>query len=326
MVGHDALDAGDALLDAELVAEDAGPLDAQVDAEPPLGPFQTLPWTSGVHYGNEPASYREFASFRDRPIALVTLYVDRNSWQGLVNPSWWFDNFADFPARFVLNEPLYPIAPTPGNNRDCAAGMYDAEWRKLGTFLGARAPDTIIRLGWGPTDPTHEWRADADPANYIACFRRIVFAVRAGAPRVQFDFSFDPLPASADPYAIYPGDDVVDIIGMDVFDREPPTRDESAWRDKCHAPLGLCTLMAFARAHQKRFSVGEWGVATCGADAGGDNPFFIERMVRTFAENADLLAYEAYFDDSGEDVCSSLMARDLAPAARAAYRRLYQRP
>lgn len=322
----DAEPVADAASDA--LANDAAANDVSTDARAPLGPWTTLPWVSGAHYGNEPPSYEQFVAFRGRALDVVTLYADRNTWAGLVNPSWWYDNFASYPARIVLSEPLFPVAAaTLGNNADCAAGMYDSEWRKLGTFLAARAPETIIRLGWGPNDPEHEWNAGVTPADYITCFRRVVTAIRAGAPKVQIDFSFDPIasaiPASGDPYELYPGDDVVDIVGMDVFDRQPAVHTEAEWSAKCNGPLGLCTMIAFARAHKKRFSVGEWGVATCGTQSGGDNVFFVEKMVQTFADNADVLAYEAYFDDPGEEVCSSLMVPN-APNARAAYQRLYR--
>ncbi|HEX6245617.1 MAG TPA: hypothetical protein VFZ61_32055 [Polyangiales bacterium] len=321
-------DASAAVMDA---SPDGAPSDAAADARAPLGPWTTLPWTSGVHYGNEPPSYEQFSTFRGRPLDVVTLYVDRNSWAGLVNPDWWYNNFRNYPARIVLSEPLFPVAPTTlGNIADCALGEYDTEWRKLGTFLAARAPETVIRLGWGPNDPTHEWCAGSDPAEYISCFRRTVAAIRSTAPRVQIDFSIDPIvsniPASGNPYDLYPGDDVVDIVGMDVFDRLPALRTDADWSAKCNAPLGLCTLIAFARAHGKRFSVGEWGITTCGEQPGGDNPFFIEKMVQMFAENADMLAYEAYFDDPGDEVCSMLYVPNVAPNARATYKRLYQLP
>jgi hypothetical protein len=338
-------DAGSAEPDAELgeldaaleaaapeAAVEAGPSDAASEAAVRLGPWQVLPWKSGVHYGNEPPSYNAFAIYRGRPLDIVTLYPERDSWASITNPSWWFDNFESYPAQLVLSEALYPIvAPAQGNNKDCAAGLYDAEWKKLGTFLARRGSDTIVRLGWGPNDPTHAWRSDPDPTDFKACFRRIVLALRSTAPAtVLIDFSFDPvpssIPASGNPYDLYPGDDVVDIVGMDLFDHLPATRTQAEWDAKCRSSLGLCTLIEFARKHGKRFSVGEWGVATCGQEPGGDNAFFVEKMVETFSANQDVLAYEAYFDESGEEVCSSIMSDAGVPEARAAYKRLYQRP
>jgi hypothetical protein len=289
------------------------------------GPLSRLAWVSGAHYTHEPAGYDEFSTWRGRPVDVAHLYVDRNSWQGLVSPGWPVDMFGSFRGKLVLSEPPYPLKL--GNNKDCAAGMYDEQWKKLGTFLVEHdRDDTIIRLGWGHNDDTHYWRADADPSDWIACFRRVVNALRSTDRAVRIDWTFDPIasasPGARDPYAAYPGDDYVDIVGMDDFDRYPPTRDEASFRQKCDGPLGLCHLAEFARSHKKKLAVGEWGVVTCGPDPGGDNPLYIRKMVETFAANADILAYESYYDESAGDVCSSLLASD-RPNAAAEYKGLY---
>lgn len=322
------LDAG-----ADRQMAEAGALDAAVRdaATLPKQPLSGLTWASGAHYGNESPTYRKFADFRGRPLDIAALYTDRNTWLGLVSPQWQIDVFEGYAVRWVLSQPLYPLQPAGLNNKECAAGKYDSEWSKLGTFLAERGRgDAILRLGWGANDPGHDWHADADPSDFINCFRHIVRAVRSTNPRVLFDFSFDPvqtaIPQSGNPYDLYPGDDYVDIIGMDLFDRLPAVRTDTEWQAKCDAPLGLCTLIKFVREHKKRFAVGEWGVSSCGANAGGDNPFFVEKMVQTFRENADVLAYEAYFDDPSEEVCSSIFDGGVAPNASATYRRLYQQP
>jgi hypothetical protein len=339
------LDAGESSMDASELL-DAEPMDsaaadrevadtAVVDAAPrdaaslPKQALSGLLWASGVHYGNESPTYRKFAEFRGRPLDIAALYTDRNSWAGLVAPDWQISVFEGYPVRWVLSQPLYPLQPAGLNNKDCAAGAYDSEWKKLGTFLNDKGRgDAILRLGWGANDPKHDWHADADPSDFINCFRHIVRAVRSSNPRVLFDFSFDPVPASipqsGNPYDLYPGDDYVDIVGMDLYDRLPLVRTDAEWKAKCEAPLGLCTLIKFAREHKKRFAVGEWGVTTCSPNAAGDNPFFVEKMVQTFHDNADVMAYEAYFDDPAAEVCSSIFDGGLAPNASAAYRRVYQ--
>jgi Glycosyl hydrolase family 26 len=301
---------------------------ADVGPAPVRGPLSGLPWPSGVHYGNELPMYLEWGDFRQRPVDLAALYSDRNSWEGLVDPAWQIDQFEDFGGQLVLSQPLYPLGQ--GNNADCAAGDYDARWAELGSFLVERGrADIVIRLGWGLNDPEHPWRTDSDSRDWVACFRRIVDALRSTAPALRIDWSFDPFPssfpASGDPYDAYPGDDYVDIVGMDAFDRYPPTTNEAAWRDKCDSALGLCSLIAFARAHGKRFSVGEWGVVDCGESRGGDNAFYVRKMVETFRTHADILAYESYFDDVGAGVCSSLMNGD-HPEAAAEYQRQYAPP
>ncbi|MFT3925734.1 MAG: glycosyl hydrolase [Myxococcales bacterium] len=321
------LDAG--LGDAALSdAGDAGAV-GEVDARLPIkGPLSGLPWVSGAHHSNEPAKYLEFGDWRGRTLDLATLYVDRTSWVNVVTPTWFLDTFASFPGQLVLNEPLYP--PDLGDNQACARGDYDGQWRMLGDLLVSRGrADSIVRLGWGPTDPEHAWRSDADPSAWIACYRRVVDALRERDPSVLIDWSFDPIassiPQSGDPYDTYPGDDYVDIVGIDAFDRYPPTRDEAAWQAKFESPLGLGRAIAFARAHGKRLSVGEWGVVTCGDSSGGDNPFYVRKMVETFRANADILAYESYFDDR-EESCSQLLDASSAPMAAAEYVKQYSAP
>jgi hypothetical protein len=234
----------------------------------------------------------------------------------------------DFSGPLLINLPLYPEGGMY-NNADCAAGMYDAEWKKLGTFLAARSRgDSILRLGWGWNDLEHDWRAEADPQTWIDCYRRAHDAIRSTAPRVKFEWSFNapgpPAIIPGDPYLAYPGDDYVDFVSFEAFDMYPPMRTDTEWNAQCNQPGGLCTLFEFARSHGKKVGLGEWGVAACGGDPGGDNAYFVQRMVRAFYENRDLMAYEAYFEDSME-VCSSLSVSTKAPKAAAKYRELYMR-
>ena len=284
-------------------------------------------WLSGTHSGNEPPDYTAFGAWRDRPVGLAHLYTDRNTWGGLVNPGWPLDVFASFPGQVMLSQPLYPLGM--GNNQDCASGAYDAEWRQLGAYLLERdRGDAIIRLGWGPSDPSHEWRSEPDPTQWKECFRRVVTAIRATHPRVRIDWTLDahtwPDGTLADPYDAYPGDEYVDVIGADAYDMHPPTHDEAEWQRKCNGPNGLCRMIEFAREHGKQVGFGEWGVVSCGEDPGGDNPFFIDKMFETFAANTDILAYEAYFDDTGADVCTTIMHDGPNPESARRYRELYR--
>ena len=300
-------------------AEDGG-----AGAEAPL---PEVTWPTSMHPSNAYQGFLDHAAWRDRPLDLLHAYVDRRTFQGLVEPGWPLDELAPFVGHVVLSEPLYPEGGL-GNNADCAAGMYDAEWRKLGPFLESHGRgDAVIRLGWGFNDPVKLWRSDADPTQWIECFRHVVTAIRSAGPNVRIDWTLNAyastVPASGDPFDAYPGDAYVDIVGTDIYDLDPPSFDEAQWSERCEQPYGLCSTLRFARAHGKQAGVGEWGVASCGADPGGDNPFFVTQMFRTFAANDDILAYESYFDDAGEGVCSSLTSGDLNPKAAARYKQLY---
>lgn len=287
-----------------------------------------ITWLSGAHAGNELADYIELGQWRGRPLDIAQVFTDRTGgWNDILEPTWPVAMFETFAGKLVISQPLYPEGE--GNNQACAAGDYDDDWARFGTFLSAQGRgDSIIRLGWGFNDTTHEWRADADLTDWITCFQRVAQAIRSAAPDVQFDWSFDAHGASyvtlGDPFAAYPGDDYVDYIGIEAFDRFPSAYDDATWDAKCESETGLCRVMDFARAHDKRVGIAEWGVVSCGEGAGGDNPFFVRKIVETFAANADVMAYEAYFEDGSLSVCSSL--GETNPEAAAMYRRIYQQP
>ena len=328
---------------APALASDGGPdasMDAATDAAEPE-PLPEVTWPSGGHPGNELQTYLDFGTWRGRPTEIAHVFPDRASWDGIVTPSWPVDMFEPFEGTLILSLPPYPEAM--GNDLDCAMGMYDAEWAKLGTFLVERGrADTIVRLSWGPNDTEHYWQVpsdaagtvlDADIGAFVACFRRIVDTVRTTDPEVRIDWSFNPVGApniaTFDPYLTYPGDDYVDFVGMEVFDMYPPVTTDAEWDAVCTAPTGLCTLAQFARLHGKQLGIAEWAVIGCGADGqpdptnvGGDNAFFVRKVVQTFADNADIMAYDAYFEDS-TGVCSTINDGTTNSNAAAMYQAIY---
>lgn len=294
-----------------------------------VGPRSELFWLSGAHSGNEIENLQAFASFRGRPLDVAMFFVDRTvGWDGLVQPGWPVDAFTAVEGRMMLAEPLYPEGI--GNNQDCARGLYDEEWRMLGPFLEARGRgDSIIRLGWGPNDAAHEWRADSAPDDWIRCFQRVADAIRSTGPGLQIAWDFNPAGrpdnTGLDPWTAYPGDGYIDFLGIEAFDRYPPTRDEQAWNDKCSAPTGLCTVIDFAREHGIRLGLSEWGVVSCGEGGGGDNPFFVEKMFDTFAANPDVMGFEIYYEER-VDLCTALAGESQNPLSSARYQALYAPP
>ena len=333
-------------VDAGPSPSDAGPrFDGSVDAGPDAGPDATidpgiptpgprslLSWHSGAHTGNELATQAAFEDFRGRPLDLSMYFVDRTQgWSGLVAPQWLMDLTAPLQTRLVLSIPLYP---EDGNNQACATGAYDSEWRKLGPFLQRNGRgDSIIRLGWGPNDSNHYWVADADPADWVACFQHAADAIRATGPGLQIAWDFDDSAATGsttlDPYSAYPGDDYVDYIGLEAFDMSPPVYDEAAWQAKCNSPSGLCKVIEFARARGKRVGLSEWAIVSCFDDTpernGGDNPFYIAKMFETFSANAGVMGFEIYYQNSGE-ACSLISTGNEHPNSAAKYQELYRQP
>jgi hypothetical protein len=324
--GADA-DAGDAGMDAQV---DGGP-DVEVDAGTPwIGPRSQLSWHSGAHTGNELASQAQFETFRGRPLDLSMYFVDRTQgWPGLVEPTWPIDSITVLRTRIVLSIPLYPQGAA-FNNQACAAGDYNSEWEKLGPFLERRGRgDAIIRLGWGPNDSEHYWKADDDPAEWVACYQQVAGSIRRTGETLGIAWDFDDSnfdnSTALDPYLAYPGDEYVDFIGLEAFDMSPPVTTEAEWDAKCNSPTGLCSAIAFARSRGKRVGISEWAIVSCYGVPGGDNPFYVEKMFQTFEANAGVMGFEIYYQNGGE-VCSMISDGTTHPEAAARYETLYRRP
>ncbi|WP_462202736.1 glycoside hydrolase family 26 protein [Frankia sp. CcWB3] len=282
------------------------------------------------------AQANRWAEFRGRPNDVVVMYTERSSWRAIVEP--WIGRdaspFAGFSGIWVISQPLFPDqGPEKGNLADCAAGRYDAEWRQFGRWLVSMGRgDSFVRLGWEFNGLWFAWAA-TDPQQWVQCFRNASSAIKATSPRVRIDWNLNAhgSTTSVGAFDLYPGDQYVDVIGVDTYDQYPPSPTYADFDNQCNGDGGLCQVILFARTHHKLFSVPEWGVVSqqgtkagrVGA-AGGDNPVYIEKMHEAFVRNADILAYEAYFPDAlPNNVRSSLVDPTINPMAAAMYQRLW---
>ena len=139
------------------------------------------------------------------------------------------------------------------------------------------------------------WFAKGHEADYIAAFRRVVGIFRRHSGEFKIDWcpGWGPQDTPAD--LAYPGDDVVDYIGLDVYDFKHEGTPEERWETfYLKAPFGLEWHRDFAARHGKPMSYPEWGVGHF-----GDNPFFVQQMHDWFVKNQDNIAYAAYFDVDG---------------------------
>ncbi|MFI1048779.1 glycoside hydrolase family 26 protein [Streptomyces griseoruber] len=153
-----------------------------------------------------------------------------------------------------------------------ASGEFDHHFRALAERLvGLGVPDTVIVLGWEMNGTTYTHRCGPDPEAWKAYWNRIVTAMRA-VPGQRFRFDFAPTRGrDAVPWTeCYPGDDTVDIIGMDAYDQPSGL----SFDEQVSEPLGLQEHVDFARAHGKPVSYPEWGLFR-----NGDNAEYMRRML-----------------------------------------------
>jgi beta-mannanase len=195
---------------------------------------------------------------------------------------------------------------------------------------------SYIRIGLEAQGDWFPWGAgngDNTAEGYKAAFVHVATLLRAKLPesKIVFDTSCGaPLRGQSnrmDPLtALYPGDDVVDVVGCDHYDHYQLISHTEKQFTKALTPAkaaGLQDTLDFARAHGKKFAVPEWGLTSPDRNGGGDNEYFIYAMYRWFAANAKDIAFENYFNEPAAYLKSSIWDEVQNPRSSAEYKRLW---
>ncbi|MBR0797065.1 hypothetical protein JQ615_16860 [Bradyrhizobium jicamae] len=197
------------------------------------------------------------------------------------------------PARNLVWSVPLTITGTP--LADVAGGLHDSDFEAAARAIAEAHPSAIIRLGWEMNISSMGWFARGHEDDYIAAFRRVVGIFRRHSGGFSFDWcpgwGAQDMPADA----AYPGNDVVDTIGLDVYDFALDGTAAERWTNAyLKAPFGLEWQREFAASRGKLMSYPEWGVGQA-----GDNDYFVQQMHDWFAANKAAIAYAAYFDVDG---------------------------
>ncbi|UQX04511.1 glycosyl hydrolase [Streptomyces sp. RerS4] len=248
-----------------------------------------------LHYGSPGVErMRELSHWlRGTELRAGHTYLPGDTWANIEGApdsleSWarWRKARAD--RLFVLNVPMLERneAGVPDDRvaeliRTGARGAYDHHFRRLAERLvGLGLPDTVIVLGWEMNGFNYTHRCRPDPENWKRYWRRIVTAMRSvKGQRFRFDFAPN---RGGDAIAwtkCYPGDDVVDVLGMDSYDQPPG----ESFHDYVTQPYGLQQQVDFAKAHGKRISYPEWGLFR-----NGDNAEYMRSMLEWIAKHKPL--------------------------------------
>ena len=140
-----------------------------------------------------------------------------------------------------------------------------------------------------------------------------------GAERLQFCWNpalgWQQFPAEG----AYPGDDYVDIVGLDVYDEswgqdtyplpegatpeEAERRRDRAWNDVIYGGnMGIKSWSDFAHKHGKLLAFPEWSISKREDGHGGlDNPKFVERMHEFIQNPANNVYFSCHFDVQAGD-------------------------
>ncbi len=224
--------------------------------------------------------------------------------------------------RLIISNSLIPNSAT-GTDwlQQGASGAYEGYARQLAqNLVAAGLGNSVIRLGF---EANGDWNIDSLPntpsgdAQWVQFWRNTVIAMRS-VPGAHFVFDwcvnsgYRNIPLAS----FYPGDDVVDVIGDDVYDTAVTGTPSQRWQALYNEPDGLGAVAAFAAAHHKPMSIPEWGIGPASDTADkydGDDPTYVNGIASVVAN--DNVAYQSYFYQAQEGV-----QLDNSPQSQAAYR------
>lgn len=249
----------------------------------------------------------------------------------------------DNARRYTLSLPLLPGdsdgSGTPWTHPDAydfgglAAGKFNAHFEALATRLQARPAlrNSIVRLGWEFNGSTWPWSPsevpDGDVPRAVSDLRvgwtQTVSSMRRIAPDLQFEWcpalGYDALPGYS-LTVLYPGDAVVDYIGVGAYDYALGQRgltEQQRWKVNLTRPNGLEETAAFAAKHDKPLVRTEWGLwprsGHAGQEGGGDSAYYIEATIHWFSQHK--VEYSIYNNASPHSLAAY-------PEARRRYREL----
>jgi hypothetical protein len=219
------------------------------------------------------------------------------------------------------------------------AGTYDSAYQLVAQYLEqAGFANVIVRLGWEYDGDWMPWSANGNEALWADAYRHVADVFRSVIPTVAFDWSGDPTLFQGEVSA-YPGDDYVDIVGLDLYDKDlhvdwdPSTQ---SWADPAAAFSeflpSLTDQRDFAIAHGKQVSYPEWALSSGGTEsptsAGNDDPAFVQGLYDWMnalpSTGPGSLAYHAYFNEDTSNDGDHALAH--FPNAQERFRSLFGTP
>ena len=253
-------------------------------------------------------------------------FAQTDTWPGMLGSVRWAENcWKGKPYKLAQSVPMLLSQGT--TLAEGAAGAYDRHFEEFGRILVAGGNgDAYLRIGWEFNGDWYPWAAAKDPEAFKVYFKRIATIFRR-TPGSHFKIVWNPAQGKQQiaPDTVYPGDDAVDIIALDLYNRSWRAGDkadpEVRWRHHVDEPYGLDWLRTFAAQHSKPIALPEWGTGTSPDGQGmGDDPVFITRMGAWIAANN--VAFTGYWDYPAPDFNAEISGGK-APKSAKAFRAIF---
>lgn len=273
----------------------------------------------GVYVGNDPKDVLKYEEWLGKPTDGILAYTGDANWQDYDGCTGWAIGLWGKSDRRVLWSVAF--IPKGASLAEAAKGTYNDHWKKIAEQLSTWQPNEpvlYIRTGWEFNGDWFHYNSIKHPQDFIGAWRQFVSTFRSVSNRFRFDWC--PSGGTGHVEDAYPGDDYVDIIGLDLYDqfRWCKIKDPAERWDKValHGDHTLLWHQAFAKLHHKPMSYPEWGVG--GADS-GDDPYFVEHMHQWFIDNH--VIYASFWDSNS--AYQGQLSNNQYPLSGAKYKELF---
>ncbi len=292
----------------------------------------------GLHMGSDGSitQYNNFSNWLGKPVMYRLTFLNGSSWGDIANPyflgsatkAWLRSNASRIE---VISVPMLPNSGHQGELGNIARGSYDTYYKQLAENIASKtgAPHrVIVRLGWEFNGKWYPWSAVGAASEYKAAYRHIVQVMRSKCNVLRFEWNVNwgTNPNNFDWTTAYPGDDVVNIIGTDLYDQF-----NNGWNDVLNRYEGLAFFRNFARKHGKSEAYSEWGVSTKPSPVGhGDDTAYIQNMYNWIQAGGSNVLYANYWNTNtggpdGVIYSDTSEIRVTVPKAAALYKKLFSR-
>ncbi len=296
----------------------------------------------GVYIGpGDRDGFERFAGWLGRRPVVASDGLEELRWRAIANPWWLVDAWRNVGARIAYSLVMIP-REQGGTLQEGASGAYDGYFRELGERLvaGGQAR-AVLRPGWEFSGDWQPWSARSDPDAWKAYYRRIVTTMRS-VPGAHFTFVWNPALGPVDPdnwpaERAWPGADVVDAIGVDVYDicflpdtypipdhavaADIVARQTRCWNHLLTGDHGLEWYGDLAARYDRPLVIPEFGLVPRARAGGGDNPIFIQGMA-DFAR-AHAVEWMVYFNKQQSELGRHRIDDDTYPQSSVLFRSLF---
>ncbi|MBR1279661.1 glycoside hydrolase family 26 protein [Bradyrhizobium sp. AUGA SZCCT0283] len=276
------------------------------------GPCSAGSAALSAYVGNSPSDLRQFEDWLGRPVDQITAHTGRANWKDWITSIRWSIQLwspLDKPIRWTI-----PLFADGGSLSEAAAGKYQDRYEQAARMLAqTRQSDSVIyvRTGEEFNGNWMPWSAAGHEHDFVKAFQNFVDAFRSVSNRFRFEWNVNVRETRMNPADAYPGDDYVDVIGMDFYynTKWNPNDPIKAWDEMVNSQYGLRWLEEFASAHKKPTAYPEWGVNSDGAGP------YIEKAAQWFSKHNVL--YQGVWNSN--DAFPGKLTDRQYPEAAAAY-------